>query len=275
MTEKTKLVLSGGGVKGIAHVGALYALDKLDILNNITEFAGTSVGSLVLALYVIGYKSLEMYEFIKAFNFNELKNMDINNIYLYGLDTGTKLEYVIKRLITNKKFNDNITLQELYNITKKNIIFTTVCVNNMNICYVSHEKYPTLELVKAIMMSLSIPLIFCPIKYENDMYVDGGCLNNFPINLFKNNLDNTIGVLIIDSNERIEINDFETYMFRVLKCVARGLATGGIHSNYEKHTVEINIEFINSIDFDIDDSTKDKLFLIGFDTVMNNLEKLV
>ena len=70
--EKTKLVLSGGGIKGIAHVGALYALDKLDILNNITEFAGTSVGSLVLALYVIGYKPVEMYEFIKAFNFKSV-----------------------------------------------------------------------------------------------------------------------------------------------------------------------------------------------------------
>ncbi len=274
MIEKTKLVLSGGGIKGICHVGALYALDKLDLLNNILEFAGTSVGSLIIALYVVGYKPIEMYEFIKAFNFDELKNMDINNIYLFGLDTGTKLEYVIRRLITNKGFNDNITLQELYDITKKKIIFTTVCVNNMKVCYLSHDNYPSLGVVKAILMSLSIPLIFCPIIYENDMYVDGGCLDNFPMNVFKNNMNETIGILITDSKVRIEINDFETYMFRVLKCVANGL-TGGIHNNYEKYTVEINIDFINSIDFDIDEAIKDKLFLVGFDTVISNLEKLI
>lgn len=275
-TDKKYIVLSGGGIRGIAHIGALYALEKLDVLKHITHFAGTSVGSLIIGLYVIGYTPIELYEFIKVFNFKEVKHIDINNIPNFGLDTGSKMEYVIKRLIVNKGLNENITLQELYNITKKHLIFTTVCINTIQACYISHEEYPQMELSKVIMMSLAIPIIFCPIIYENNMYVDGGCLDNFPICVFQNNIKETIGIIIIDSTDRVEINDFETYLFRVVKCIGHGLhGSYKLHKHYINSTIEINANFVDSTDFDIENSVKDELFLIGYDAIVNNLEKLV
>jgi NTE family protein len=278
MNNKTNLVLSGGGIKGVTHIGALYALEKLDILQHITHFAGTSVGSLIIGLYAVGYTPLELFEFSKAFDFKEMKCIDINNIQNYGLDDCSKIQYVIKRLIMNKKIAENITLQVLYDITKKHLTFTTVCVNTMKSCYISHETHPQLELVTAIQMSLAIPLIFCPVIYENNMYIDGGCLDNFPISVFKDNMENTIGLIIIDSNERIDINDLETYFIRVFKCIANGVSgaySHKLHEKCEKCTIEIDASIINSIDFDINDTTKDELFLIGYDTVLNNLDKLV
>lgn len=273
MVEKKNIVLSGGGIKGISLVGALYALEKLDILREIVNFAGASVGSLIIGLLVIGYSPLELYEFIKVFDFTEAKGIDINNIQNFGLDTGSKIQYIIKRLITNKSHSENITLQELYDFTKKHITFTTVCVNTMKVCYISHENYPHLELVKAIMMSLAIPLIFCPVIHENNMYIDGGCLDNFPICVFKNDMKSTFGILIMDPIERIEIDNFETYLIRVVKCIANGSYKNKL--NKYKNIIEINAEIINSVDFDIDDKMKDNLFLIGYDAVVNNLDKLI
>lgn len=272
MKEKKNLALSGGGIKGITHLGALYALDKLDILQNITHFSGTSVGSLIIGLHVIGYSPLELYEFIKVFNFDELKNMDINNINNFGFDTGTKMEYVIRRLITNKGFNNNITLQEIFNKTGKHITLTTVCVNTMTLCLLSHDLWPDLELAKAIMMSITIPLIFCPVIYNNNMYVDGACLDNFPVNVF-GDMEETIGLIITESNDRVDINDLETYMIRVFKCIAN--SSNNNHKHFEKCTIQINADIIGAVDFDINDQLKDQLFLIGYDAIVNNLEKLV
>lgn len=278
MTHKTNLVLSGGGIKGITHIGALYALEKLDILQHITHFAGTSVGSLIIGLYVVGYSPLELYEFVKAFNFKEAKGVDINNIQYYGLDDGNKIQYILKRLISNKKMPDTITLEELYTITKKHITLTTVCINTMKTCYISHITHPKLELVKAIMMSISIPLIFCPVHYENDMYIDGACLDNYPMSVFKDNLKSTIGIILSDSSERIDINDLETYFIRVFKCIANSVSGSNafkLHNKYDKCTIEINVNIIDSIDFDIGESIKDDLFLVGFDAIVNNVDKLV
>lgn len=272
MNIKTNLVLSGGGIKGIAHVGALYALDNLGLLQHITHYAGTSVGSLIIGLHIIGFSPLELYEFIKKFNFDELKNMNIGNIVNYGLDTGVKMEYVIKMLMTSKGINDNITLLDLYKITNKHVTFVSVCVNTMKLCYLSHEKYPTLEFSKAIMMSLAIPLIFCPIKYNDDMYVDGACINNFPINLFE--IDKTIGIIIIDSKERVDINDFETYLLRVLKCISMS-NDFSICKLFKGKIIEINANNINSVDFNLSNNLKDELFLIGYDSIVNNVEKLI
>jgi len=272
---KNKLILSGGGIKGIAHVGALYALEQINCLDKIIEFSGTSVGSLIIALYILGYTPAELYDFIKLFNFSKLKNLSILNINLFGLDNGSRIEYVIKRLINGKNYDENITLKILYDITKKKIIFTTICLNTMNICYISHESHPDLTLYLAIRMSLSIPFIYCPVQYNNQLYIDGGCLDNYPICVFKDDIKNTIGILLVDSKNIIEkIDNLETYILMVLKCLMYGLLINS-KNGYEDNTIEINVQSINSINYELDDHQKDELFINGYKTIMSQINKLV
>lgn len=273
--KKTKLVLSGGGVKGIVHIGVLYALEQLKMLDDICDFAGTSVGCIVIALHVIGYKPLEMYDFIKNLELDSLRNISIMNIHLFGLDTGSKLEYTLKRLIINKGLKENITMSELFAMTRKRMIFTTVCVNTTDVCYLSHETYPELELLTALRMTSAIPFIYCPVIYDDEIYIDGACFNDYPINMFDDHLDQTIGIMIINSKDKIyEIDSLETYILRVLKCVAIGLTYNG-HKGYEKCTIKINIDSIIGIDYDIDDTKKDEMFIKGYDGIVNNLDKLI
>lgn len=275
MADKTikNLTLCGGGVKGIALIGALYALDSLKYLDKIENFTGTSVGGLIIALHALGYSPAELYDFIKVFDLNKIKNISILNIHLFGFDTGSNFEYVIKKLIKSKGCNENITLKELYDKTNKKIMLTTVCLNTMELCYLSHETFPELEVMTAIRMTTSIPFIFCPVSYKNKLYVDGGCMDNFPISVFKNNISETIGILLVDSQNTIDkIDNLETYIFRILECMNAGM-TCKLNQGYELNTVEIHVENISFINYDISHDIKDQLFIQGYQSLMDQITK--
>lgn len=266
------LVMSGGGIKGIAHIGALYALQQLNYLDTIEEFSGTSVGSLILMLYVIGYTPAELYDFIKIFDMSKTRDISIANIQKFGLDSGDRIEYVLKKLIVKKGLHENITLKELFEINKKKLILTTVCVNTMDVCYVSYENFPNVPLYVAVRMSTSIPFIYCPVKYENNYYMDGASFDNYPFNPFKNKIEDTLGLLLIDSKNKVDnIDDLETYILRVLNCISSGMDYHA-KKGYEKNTVEIHVENINVIIFNVTDEKKDELFLKGYNAVMNHIK---
>lgn len=271
---KKNLVLCGGGVKGIAHIGILYALDILKHLDKIEELAGVSVGGLIIVLYVLGYSPAELYTVIKSLDFSGLKDMKITNIQLFGLDIGSKFNNVIKKLIKAKKYDENITMKELYEKTKKKVTLVSVCLNTLELCCISHETFPDLEVYIAIRMTTSIPFIYCPVSYKGNLYIDGGCMDGYPISIFKDKLEETIGFLLIDSQEKIDkIDNLETYILRVLECMMAGAASK-LHSGYENNTIKVHVEGINFINYDIRDEIKDLLFMQGFKSIIENPENL-
>lgn len=268
------LILSGGGIKGISHIGAIAALEELNIINKIETFVGTSVGSLIISLYIIGYSSAELFNFIKLFDLGKLKNINILNLSTFGLDDGSRLDFVIQKLITGKGYDAKITLKEIYEIKKKKIIFTTVCVNNMEICFKSYLTDPDLPLYLAIRMSAAIPIIYSPIVYKDKMYIDGGSVDTFPIHLFKNEIEETLGILLSEPNDEIKIIDnLETYFLRILQCLMQGL-TYRSQLGYENITIKINTDSINIINYEIDLDKKEKLYKTGYESIMNNINKL-
>ncbi|AYV77349.1 MAG: patatin-like phospholipase [Barrevirus sp.] len=274
---KKNLVLSGGGVKGIAHIGGLFALQKLGILDKFETFSVASVGAFTACLYSIGYTPAELYDFIKIFDFVKLKNIDITNIFNYGLDNGEKLEYVLKRLIKNKCQNENITLKEVYDKYKKKIIFSTVCVNDMDIHYISWETNPDLELWLAMRMTSAVPFYFCPVLYKGKYYVDGGTWDNYPMCCYtaKELEEETIGLFLHSGRTTYkEILDPETYVLQVLRSLMFGF-TQMTKKGYEKNTINIDLEHVNILDFDISSEMKDILFIIGFQSVLQQQDKLL
>lgn len=263
----TNIVVSGGGIKGIVYIGAFFALNELNILDKIQNFAGSSIGALVATLYIIGYKPSEIFEFIKQTNLSKLKNFDINHLNTFGIDNGEKIEDTIRTLIKQKNLNPDITLLELYNITKKKLIITTTNINSMQLCYLTHESFPDLSLYKALRMTTAIPLIYSPIIYNNQSYVDGGCIDNYPISVFGNELDKTIGLCLINSSNNMDkIPDLESYLFRIFNCLMYGISYNSF-KGYENYTIKLNAGDISTIDFDISDKIKNDLFLVGYKAI--------
>ena len=270
------IVMSGGGIKGIAHLGVLKALELKGILDNITTFAGTSVGSMVLSLLVVGYTPKDIYDIVKTFDLEKMKNLSFSNILSeYGLDNGKKIDFVMKKLISAKNLSENITLSELYEVTSKNLIITATCLNSQEAVYFSHKTHPDLELYMAIRMSISIPIIFTPVKYNGEYYRDGGCIDNYPIHIFKDKIDRVIGIYLGESVEYADnINNLESYLLNMINCLMKGVTYNCI-SGYEKRTIELNLNDIgiNMVKFGISIETKQKMFNTGFSQTMEYLKK--
>ncbi|CAH6421682.1 Patatin phospholipase [uncultured virus] len=264
-TKKKILVLSGGGIKGIALLGSLFALEEAQLLNNFEIFAGASVGALTIALFIIGYKPKEIFNFLKSFDLGKLKYINIFNFLQYkGIDNGVRLEYVIRRLIEAKGINPDITLKELYELKKKKIIFSTVCLNTSSVNYLSFETFPNLPLIIAIRMSISIPLFYTPVFYNKNIYIDGGCIDNYPIKLFDHCLDDVLGIYLTDLPNKIdEINDIETYLIKLFDGFMQGM-TINAKKGYEKYTISIDLKSVNIINYELSDEQKQELFNKGY-----------
>src|ERR1700722_13424536 len=101
--ERDILVLSGGSTKGVAQIGALQCLKKNNMLKNIKTIAATSAGSMTGLLYCAGYQPIELYKFIKWIDLEMVKKLDAQNVITkYGLDDGTRMMLVLKKLIIAK-----------------------------------------------------------------------------------------------------------------------------------------------------------------------------
>lgn len=273
--DKTILILSGGAIKGIAHIGVLKALEIKNMIQHIHTYVGTSVGGMILALYILGYKADELYEIVKHLEMNKVKSITFANLLeYYGLDNGNKIEYVLKRLITAKNFNENITLKELYNKTKKTLILTTVCLNDMKAYYLSHETEPDLSLCKAIRMTISIPIYYTPVRHKNNYYVDGGCIDNYPIHIFNENIEQVIGAFLEEPRELIDtIDNLETCVMSMINCLMQGVNYNST-KGYEKYTISITLDKVNPINYKITINEKKKMFNVGFNETLKYINKI-
>lgn len=271
--KKDTLVFSGGAIKGIALIGVLKALQVNGILDHITTFSGASVGTLIILLHILGYSPEEMLDFIKSFDFSRIKQISVKNLLTsYGLDSGVRLEYVIKRLIGKKGYNEDITLKDLFDTTGKKIVLATVCLNTKKTVYMSHESHPDIQVYKAVRMSSSIPVYYTPVFYDKYYYIDGGCIDNYPIHIFKDKIDNVIGVYLYEEKPVThEINSLETCLFEIINCLMKGADYNSI-KGYEEYTIRIDLEDYGFVNYGIGIEEKKKMFSTGFNSTVTFLK---
>lgn len=182
------LVLSGGGMRGAAHIGAIKALEEHNLQP--THIAGTSAGAIVGALYAYGYSWEHILNFFKNIQILNIKNYALNKPGFIDTD---KFYPNFKSYIKNDDFS---FLKKQLSLTATNILDGNLVVFNKG------------ELIKPILASAAIPGIFAPIKIGDSYYVDGGSLNNFPVELLQTTCDKIIGVYV-NSFDVIEIDDLK------------------------------------------------------------------
>lgn len=229
------LVLSGGAFKGIAQLGALYRLTKEKLLDNIKVLAATSVGSLIGFLLIIGFNPKELYIFFTKLDYSLTTDISLSNIIdNYGLDTGSNIMYVIKKLCKTKGISRKITFKELYECFDKDFIVTGVSVNDKTVHYFNKDTHPNMKVLDALRISMSVPILFSPVPYDNKLFIDGGCMDNYPIHLFKNKPNNVIGIYVSQMRHSVDkIDSIETYIRETMQCMYEGIAY-----NYGKHFTE-------------------------------------
>jgi predicted acylesterase/phospholipase RssA len=277
INKKKILVISGGGIKGLSALGALKCLFDYDIIDKPEIYAGTSIGACGCFLLNIGYDPKDIYDVYEEINYVELiKYIEPDNLLLdpcFGLSTPERVLQMIYTFMKKKKINKNITFSQLFELTKSKLIITGTCLNNMTTYYFSKDTYPNMQVLKAIRISISIPFIFRPYTFEKKIWVDGSVMNNFPIDLFNDRLDEVIGIYLDDNYENMdEINEFQDYFFRIFKCAYRGLDYNKVQL-FKKYIIHVITEGHHSTNWEIKKEDKKMLYDLGWNSALEYIQK--
>lgn len=171
--KKIGLVLSGGGVKGIAHIGLIKALNEYEIEADVVS--GTSVGALVGALYANGSSIDQMLTFFRE---TPLVKYNFFTFVKPGLMDTEKFHELFKR-----HFQD-----DSYQALKKKLYVTATNLQDGKQRFFSNG-----ELVRTLLASAALPPVFSPVEIEGQLYADGGIMNNFPVEALRDECDFIIG----------------------------------------------------------------------------------
>ena len=171
---KTGIVLSGGGARAIAHLGIIKALEEEGL--NFYKIAGTSAGAVFGVLYAAGMKPDAILDLIIKLKFWSLISPVIPKSGFLSL---ASLEKLLIEHLPVKTFEE---------LQKK------VCINATNLNTGESVCFSSGDLIKPLLASCSIPVLFQPIVFGDNSYIDGGIINNLPADLIKNDVDFVIGL---------------------------------------------------------------------------------
>jgi predicted acylesterase/phospholipase RssA len=241
--EKTILVLSGGSIMGIGHIGVIKAFEENDMMKKIKTIVATSSGGIVGLLIACGYKSHELLEFIKILRFEKLHLSNTDQMFSsFGLDDGNKIMLILEKLLDNKHISKFITFSEFYKLTGIDLVLTGVCVNTKKVEYFSYKSYSDMPVLIAIRITFSIPFVFSPVIYKKNTYIDGGIMDNYPIHYVKTKLKNVIGVCLCSIRDQEEnFNSIEKFFWNVFQCGMEGITQIAMR-NYETNTIIVSLK---------------------------------
>lgn len=260
------LVLSGGSVKAIAHIGAIKKLidEKLIDLKKLKAVAGSSAGVLLGALIVMGFSIDEIWDFILNLDFKKLIKPEFLLFFKCGgIESGDTIRNLFEEILTKKTGIKQINFKQLYDITHIHFIVTASNLTEKKEIYYDYINTPDFVVSMAIRISISLPGLFVPVVIDNNTYIDGGVLNNYPMNLFQDKLDDTIGILICN-DYTTKYKYIEEYIIATMNLFAYGHFRE-TQEKYQYNTVLIKQlpDNVFSFNFDINNKTKFELYKCG------------
>lgn len=240
------LILSGGGVSGLASLGSLHELIKLNYINinEIKTIHATSVGciiSLLLCFHKLNIENESIKDYFIKRPFHELYKINIEQIInLYnskGLFNEKSCKDLLKPFFNTIDLDLNISMKQLYKLTSIELFLYSVGINKFELRELSHINTPELSIINAIYMSSTIPIILKPFYYENEYFIDGGFLCNYPIKQcidMKYNKDEIFGIFFSYKSTNSSIINEDTNIINVLLIIFKNLIIliNSIFNNY-------------------------------------------
>ena len=216
MKKDITLVLSGGGARGIAHIGVIEELVKLNV--NIASISGTSMGALIGGIYAVG-KLEEFKQWMLKVNRTKIFKLIDFSFSTQGLVKGERIFNEIKEFITDVNIED---LPIKYTATAFDI------ANGREVVFDKGSLY------NAIRASISIPTIFTPLTLGDSVFIDGGVVNNIPINTAKR-VQNDI---VIAVNVNAGISDNVVYFSEIEQLIKQDKGP-----NKTSHRINKNVNY--------------------------------
>lgn len=237
---KVGLVLSGGGSRGIAHLGVMQALEEAGVTINI--IAGSSSGAIAGALYGSGHNPQKILEIVRTIKLFKLIRPAIS---ISGLLKMESAELLYRQHILDDTFE---------------ALSVPLIVAATDLCRGKTAYFTEGPLIRPLMASTCIPVVFDPIKVDGQLYIDGGLLNNFPAEVLTERCDKIIGSHCNPIDEDFQLGNFRTMLERTF------LLTINANAYSRRRYCDIFLEPPELKTFKVFDLARaDDIFQIGYD----------
>lgn len=249
---KIGLGLSGGGSRGAAHVGVLKAFEEAGIVPQV--IAGTSAGAIVGSLYAAGVGVDEIFSFIKSSNLFKAYRLSFPS---NGL---TNFKYLSKKL---GEFIEEDAFEKLK---------IPLHVGTTNLETGKMEVFSSGQLFKVVQAAGSIPLFFKPVEINGQLYVDGGAMNNFPVQAIRDHCELLVGVNLMPIVP-VERKKIRSFFGVALRSVYLGIEMNSLAG---KALCDILIEPPELYQYDIFRFNKvEEMYKIGYDYAQKAIPEIV
>lgn len=276
------VALAGGGLKGLAHIGALKALEELGI--KIDFLSGTSSGSIFASFYAMGFstdeikeRTIENYNILTQIKKGPIVKAGISYFTsgiakIEGLVLGENIENLIKKVAKEKDIVNMNQIKIPYAIATVDTISTKECIflskrfdlKDDNIDYIYDAPIAT-----ATRASMSFPGIFTPCQYGKYNFIDGGTKDNLPVKILKDmGADKTIAL-------SFRIDDYEPKedILAILLRTVDIFSLKDVRKAQKEADLAIEIDARGASLLEIDDA--DKLMKTGYDTIMKYKKQIL
>ena len=274
------IVIAGGSSKGILTLGALqYAYDNF-ILKKINTYIGTSSGSIICFLLLIGYTPIEIIVYLCTHQLLE-KLQHFNIVAMLNGNGALSFSNIYEQLekMTIDKLGYLPTFEDIYNNFKKKIICVTYNITDDKTEYISYETYPQLPCLIALKMSSNLPLIFEKYKYGDKFYIDGGITDNFPIDLGDQIGNKVLGLLISHETSNFNSQTDESILEYIYKLIFIPMSQNVDYKvlNVSKKCKIIKLEYNKLKFFNFNINSKEKLdfFSSGYEQMKKEFENQI
>lgn len=285
ITYNTALVLSGGGARGLAHIGILRALEEVEFYPDL--IVGTSIGAVIGALYACGYTSTEIENIVKSVNWNKI----------LSLDPYREIEFISQKAsslpsLFSLRFDERLNITFPKNLLPMQGLYEFILQSTIHSEYASNSDFDSLaipfraiatdiktgkmvilkggSLAKAVSASSIYPFVFAPVAVDSFLLIDGGLTNNLPCDVAKE-----MGAEFIvasDMISRVIPLEHDIDLMTFLNQTINTMSFFSDTRNVELADVLIrpDIDFITSSDFD----SIDVLIQKGYEETKKHLEKI-
>jgi NTE family protein len=287
--QKVGLVMSGGGAKGITHIGVIKALEENNI--PIDYVAGTSMGAIVGGMYAMGFSPEQMIAVLKS---NDFKNWSTGEVELnykyYYRNADPKPNFAEIPFRANKidsiDFKSTILPTNLVSPRQMNFAFVQLCAQANAVAggdfdklfvpfrCVASDIYNREAVVlrngvlgDAIRASMTFPFMYKPIVVDGRLLFDGGIFNNFPVDVMRNDFkpDVMIGSVVAKNPSRPDQSD-------IIMQVQNMIMT---KTDYSIPSKEGLLFSFNSSTYKMFDFNKvDELVQMGYDSIMKHMDEI-
>lgn len=294
------LVFEGGGVHGMAYIGALQFLEDVSLLEHLQSVGGTSIGALLAVAVALKLTPAQIHEDFCTLSkdavmprrcfLEPVKNL----VGDWGLNSLRPLRAWIDAWLERRTGNKNVTFTDVFVLNDINLHIAVYNRSKARDEIINQYTHPDMPISPCLVAAMAVPFVFVPARLpgSKDMYIDGGMTNNFPIYLFDNEdsggehgyNEHTLGLRTTSNKSLYFATDveYEVPPPRNIVEYYMGMVDVLMEASQQRHERERDAERtcfivvpseISSLNFDVTEETREQLYDIGYERMAKTFDE--